>query len=244
MEEEVMFADSLLESAPHSEHRSAWTKLTSALLQSFALAVILAIPLFHVERLQIIPPLPSIRMTPLPQPPAVQAQSSARSYSTAPTIERELVQPNHIPTTIARISDKPQSPEAPFTAVPCVGNCGAGIPITNILSPGPPIIVVQPPHPARPIRVSEMKLGDLIHKVVPEYPMAAKQLRIQGTVVLMAIVGKDGRVEHVQLMSGPPLLVQPAMRAVEQWQYRPYLLNQEPVEVQTQVTVNFVLNRE
>jgi protein TonB len=106
------------------------------------------------------------------------------------------------------------------------------------------MVVVQPPRPPGPIRVSTIKLGDLVHKVIPEYPIAAKQLRIQGTVVLMAIVGKDGRVEHVQLMSGPPLLVQPAMRAVEQWQYRPYLLNHEPVEVQTQVTVNFVLNRE
>jgi protein TonB len=212
-------------------------------LQSFALAVILAIPLFHVERLQIIPPLPSIRMTPMPQPPE-QTQQSARAYSATPTIERELVQPNNIPSTIARVSDEPQAPAAPFSGVPCIGNCGSGIPIANIFSGGP-MVVVQPPHlPVRPTRVSEMKLGDLIHKIVPEYPMAAKQLHIQGTVVLMAIVGKDGRVEHVQLMSGPPLLVQPAMRAVEQWQYRPYLLNHEPVEVQTQVTVNFVLNRE
>jgi len=88
-----------------------------------------------------------------------------------------------------------------------------------------------------------MRLGGLIHKVIPEYPIIAKQLRLEGAVVLLATVGKDGRVEHVQPISGPPLLVRPAMVAVEQWQYRPYLLNQEPVAVQTQITVNFVLNR-
>jgi protein TonB len=89
-----------------------------------------------------------------------------------------------------------------------------------------------------------MQLGDLVRKVVPEYPTIAKQLRMQGSVVLLATVGKDGRVEHVQTVSGPPLLVRSAREAVEQWQYRPYLLNHEPVVVQTQITVNFVLNRE
>jgi protein TonB len=89
-----------------------------------------------------------------------------------------------------------------------------------------------------------MQLGDLVRKVVPDYPTIAKQLGIQGSVLLTATVGKDGRVEHVQVVSGPPLLVHSAKQAVEQWQYRPYLLNHEPVVVQTQITVNFVLNRE
>ena len=242
-----MFADSLLESAPHSGHRSAWAKLASALVQSIALAIVLAIPLFHLERLQVIPPLPSIRMTRMPQPPAVQSQPASHTFSTAPTVERELVQPNHIPTTIPRINDRQeQAPEASFGPGACIGECGGGgIPVSTILSRGPAIPIVQPPHaPTGPIRVSDIKLGDLVHKVLPEYPIAAKQLGIHGAVVLMALVGKDGRVEHVQLISGPALLVQPAIGAVEQWQYRPYLLNQEPVEVQTQVTVNFVLNRE
>jgi len=89
-----------------------------------------------------------------------------------------------------------------------------------------------------------MQLGDLVRKVVPEYPAIAKQLHIQGTVMLLATVGKDGHVEHVRSVSGPPLLVNSAKQAVEQWQYRPYLLNHEPVIVETQITVNFVLNRE
>lgn len=237
-----MFADSLLESAPHSQHRSAWTKLASVLVQSLALLVMLAIPLLQVERLQIIPQLPSIRLTNVQRPPAVQSQP-VLSDSIAPTTEREFVQPNRILRTIPRTNDEAQPPAAQFGESQCIGNCGSAIPVTNILSLGSPMPVVSQPHPpARPPRVSQMQLGDLIHKVIPEYPIAAKQLRIQGAVVLQALVGKDGRVEHVQLISGPPLLVQPAMRAVELWQYRPYLLNHEPVEVQTQVTVNFVLN--
>jgi protein TonB len=184
-------------------------------------------------------------VTCMPQPP-VQSQPTARAYSTAPAAEREMVQPNNFRTITKRITDQQdQVPGDPFPGVPCIGDCGGGIPVNNILSRGPAISIVQPPHPPiGPIRVSDIKLGDLVHKVLPEYPSAAKQLHIGGTVVLMALVGKDGRVEHVQLISGPPLLVQPAMRAVEQWEYRPYLLNHEPVEVQTQVTVNFVLNRE
>ncbi len=240
-----MFADSVLESAPHSGHRSAWTKLVSALLQCLALAIALAIPLFHLERLAIVPPLPSIRMTPMPQPPAAQNQSSTRSYSALPTIERQFIQPRVIPNSIPKPDNQEAAPVAPYAGVPCIGNCSGGIPVANILSGGSAIDIAPPPRgPSQPPRVSQMQLGDLIHKVIPEYPITAKQLHIQGAVVLIALVGKDGHVQHVQLISGPPLLVQPAMRAVEQWQYRPYLLNHEPVEVQTQVTVNFVLNRE
>jgi protein TonB len=88
-----------------------------------------------------------------------------------------------------------------------------------------------------------MQLGALVHKVLPEYPAIAKQIHLQGAVVLLATIAKTGRVEHIEPISGPAMLVAPAMRAVHQWQYRPYILNHEPVEVQTQITVNFVLNQ-
>jgi len=241
-----MFADSLPESAPHLGHRSRWTKLASALLQGLALAVALAIPLFHVERLQFIPPPPSIQMTSLEQP-LMHAQPARVSYTTVPALPDELVQPNYIPSHIARVDSKPQEQGgAPFVGIPCLGNCGSsnGM-ITSILSPGPLLIRRTPsPPPASPVHVSEMQLGSLIRKVLPEYPIIAKQLRVQGSVVVVAIIGRDGRVERVQSVNGPPLLVVSAQRAVEQWQYRPYVLNHEPVEVQTQITVNFMLNRD
>jgi protein TonB len=156
----------------------------------------------------------------------------------------EVVQPSSIPSHIARIDDRTSE----ISGIPKVGplctlNCGAAMPITNIISAGQPIIGLPPVHvPSRPVRVSEMQLGELVRKALPEYPNIAKQLRIQGSVLLLATIRRDGRVEHVEAVKGPPLLVQPAMRAVEQWKYRPYLLNHEAVEVQTQITVNFLLN--
>ena len=239
-----MFADSLLESAPHPGHRAAWTKLVSTLLQSTALLIALTLPLFHIERLQIIPPTPSIRMTSV-SPPVVRAETSASS-STAPPLPSQLVQPRFIPRQIARgDSREPESPAAWGLGLPCTANCVPGASIfTGVLIPNGADVRLQPPPPTRPVRVSEMQLGDLVRKVVPEYPAIAKQLHIQGTVMLLATVGKDGHVEHVRSVSGPPLLVNSAKQAVEQWQYRPYLLNHEPVIVETQITVNFVLNRE
>jgi periplasmic protein TonB len=243
--EDEMFADSLLESSPHPGHGSAWSKLASTLLQSAALAVALAIPLFHIERMQILAPPPSIRMTSIQQPPTIQQQSPA-SNRVVPAMSYEVVQPSSIPSHIARVDDRAsEAAGAPNVGPLCASNCGAGVPITNIISSGVPIMGPPPPHvPSRPTRVSEMQLGELVRKVLPEYPIVAKQLRIQGSVLLLATIGRDGRVEHVEAVKGPPLLVQPAMRAVEQWKYRPYLLNHEAVEVQTQITVNFVLNRE
>ena len=239
-----MFADSLLESAPHLGHRSAWTKLVSVSIQSLALAVALAIPLFHLERLEVIPPPPSIRLTSA-APPEVRSEPE-RFSSRAPAETRyEIVQPHTIPRTVGPVNDRDRGQSGPpDVGNVCVSSCsGGGLPLTGIVPPGS--FKFPPPPPVRgPVPVSVMQLGELIRKVVPEYPIAAKQLHVQGQVLLTAIVGKDGRVEHVTTMSGPPLLVLAAKRAVEQWQYRPYLLNHQPVEVETQITVNFVLNKD
>jgi protein TonB len=86
-----------------------------------------------------------------------------------------------------------------------------------------------------------MMEGNLIHKVQPDYPPLARQARIQGPVVLQAVISRDGAIENLQVVSGHPMLVQAAVQAVRQWRYRPYVLNGEPVEVETQVTVNFIL---
>jgi protein TonB len=86
-----------------------------------------------------------------------------------------------------------------------------------------------------------MMEGNLIHRVQPAYPALAKQARIQGSVVLRAIINREGVIENLQALSGPPVLEQAAIAAVKQWRYRPYLLGGEPIEVETQVTVNFSL---
>jgi protein TonB len=85
--------------------------------------------------------------------------------------------------------------------------------------------------------------GNLIHRVEPLYPVIAKQLHLQGAVVLKAIISREGNIERVEVASGPTLLVRAARDAVQQWKYRPYLLNGDPVEVETQITVTFVLGQ-
>jgi TonB family protein len=97
------------------------------------------------------------------------------------------------------------------------------------------------PFPNR-IRVGgNVEAANLIKKVVPKYSKEAKKAGIQGTVRFQVIIGKDGHVQSVQLVSGDPALVQAAQDAVQQWVYRPTLLNGQPVEVVTVIDVNFTL---
>ena len=93
------------------------------------------------------------------------------------------------------------------------------------------------------VRVGQSVMtGQISEKVAPIYPPLARQARIQGTVVLKVVVSKSGDVENMQLVSGHPMLAPAAIDAVKQWKYQPYLLNGNPVEVDTQVTVNFTLS--
>lgn len=93
------------------------------------------------------------------------------------------------------------------------------------------------------VRVSAgVQTGLLIKRVQPNYPPLARQARIQGQVVLQAEISKEGTIINLQLISGHPMLAPSAIEAVKQWRYKPYLLNGEPVAVDTQVVVNFTLS--
>jgi protein TonB len=87
----------------------------------------------------------------------------------------------------------------------------------------------------------QVEAGAVISRVDPVYPPLARQARIQGNVVLHAIISKDGHVEQLSVISGHPLLIQSALDAIRQWRYRPYLLNGDPVEVETTITVTFTM---
>lgn len=111
-----------------------------------------------------------------------------------------------------------------------------GKPTVEIRKPSPP------PHPAA-MRMSEGVMeAALIYKVQPSYPATARAIHLTGTVRLRAVIAADGSVRQVDVISGNPLLVQPAVAAVREWRYRPTRLNGEPVEVETLITVNFVLD--
>ena len=102
--------------------------------------------------------------------------------------------------------------------------------------PAPPRPVVQP------TRVSHMMEGNLVRRVQPDYPALARNARIQGQVLLSAVISKDGAIQNLQVLAGHPMLVRAAVDAVRQWRYRPYILNNEPVEVETRIAVNFSLS--
>jgi protein TonB len=88
-----------------------------------------------------------------------------------------------------------------------------------------------------------MMQGNLVRRVEPQYPAMAKLAGIEGTVVIKAVISRKGVIEQEQVVSGPALLAPAALDAVRQWKYRPYFLNDEAIEVETQIRVNFVLNR-
>jgi protein TonB len=128
-----------------------------------------------------------------------------------------------------------------------VGGVPGGVPggqmggvIGGIIS-STPVAVPKVATPQR-VRVSMgVTQGLLVRKINPTYPALARQARIQGTVILQAQISKNGDIENLQLISGHPMLAPAAIEAVKQWKYKPYILNGEPVEVDTQVTVNFTL---
>jgi protein TonB len=129
-----------------------------------------------------------------------------------------------------------------------VGGVPGGVPggqmggvIGGIIS-STPVAVPKVATPQR-VRVSQgVTQGLLVRRVQPNYPPLARQARIQGQVMLQAEISKDGSIENLRLISGHPMLAPAAIEAVKQWKYRPYFLNGEPVEVETQITVNFSLS--
>jgi TonB family protein len=94
--------------------------------------------------------------------------------------------------------------------------------------------------PPQKLRVSQGVMeGNLLHKVDPAYPVEARAARIQGDVILMVIISREGDVSHLEVISGHPLLAEAATKAVKQWKYKPYSLNGNPVEIESTIKVQF-----
>ncbi len=110
--------------------------------------------------------------------------------------------------------------------------------------PGPPPPPPKPKAPTGPVQIGgRVAEANLIRKITPNYPPLARSARVQGQVEFTATISKDGNIENLQLVRGHPLLVQAAREAVLQWKYRPTLLNGQPVEVITDIIVNFTLSQ-
>lgn len=123
------------------------------------------------------------------------------------------------------------------------GSPGPEAPALADRRPSPPLVDSIKKEPEkRPLHLSEpIVQAQLISRVEPRYPVLARQIKLQGTVQLHAIISRDGRITSLEVVSGHPLFVQAALDAVRQWRYRPTMLNGEPVEVETTITVLFLL---
>jgi protein TonB len=121
---------------------------------------------------------------------------------------------------------------------------GPVLPFAATLAEARPAVESVPvkPKPTSIRASSSISQAMLIHQVKPPYPPLARAARISGTVRLAAVIARDGTIQHLQLVSGPPLLVKAALDAVQQWRYKPTLLGGEPVEVITEIDVNFTLS--
>ena len=242
-----MFADSMLETSWAQNTRRSWTTVTSLGLQALVIGSLLLLPLWKSVG------LPKARVVSTPVrlgrfaedalPPASGTHSTAVTQSNF--WNGRLMQPSHLPTVVRRGADEssPQPPGGMGTGIgtgfPAGGE--SGLP-ESIISGIRPVIPPSPPSIGRAVRTSSMLEGNLIRRVDPTYPPLARSARIQGSVVLSAVISKAGTITNLRVLSGHPMLVPSAIDAVRQWLYRPYLLNSEPVEVETQITVNFRLS--
>jgi len=242
-----MFEDSLIESGNKLRTKRLSTTIFSFVLQCMLIGILILIPLIYTDALPktqlmtflVAPPPPP----PPPPPPAAAPVKVVKMQSEV--INGQLRQPTKIPQRVQMIKEEEAPPDLGGAGVP--GGVPGGIPggsaggvIGSVLSS-----TVAVPKIAAPQRIrvsSGVSTGLLIKKVTPTYPPLAKQARIQGHVLLQAEISKDGTIQNLQLISGHPMLAPAAIEAVKQWRYKPYLLNGEPVAVETQVDVVFSLS--
>jgi periplasmic protein TonB len=238
---------STLESNWDQSARRRWTTLASFTMQAFGLSLLLAIPLLWIERPPQLHWLEQLAAPAAFTPPA--PLQAARGHSPAGDQRRDpdqITTPPSIPPNInldvATANDADQGPPAPdFSAIGTGPGRGPGVGIPGGWGDKIPDVIPARPAAVKPLLVSHLAEANLLHRVQPIYPPIARQAHVQGTVELRAIISKAGTIENLIVVRGHPMLVKPALEAVRKWRYRPYLLNNEPIEVETEITVNFVL---
>lgn len=236
-----MFEDSTFESTGRIRTRSRGWMIATFTFNSGILLALALFPLLYPEALPRM--VNSILMTAPPpqqeqrQPPPQQPMPRAMQVS-------EIVgQRVMAPPVIPRTTYAPNVPEQPMMISAATWNSGSpsgrDLPVFSGIGGRPSVR----PEPQARARLSQGVMdGFLIRKVIPEYPPIAHMAGVEGTVILQAGISKSGTIENLRVVSGPALLQKAALDAVSQWRYRPYLLNGEPVEVETTVNVRFTLH--
>jgi protein TonB len=249
----ALFSDSLLEFGAQ-RRRKTFATFTSFLLNVLAIGGLLLMPLYFTEELPKAQLLTFLLAPPPPPPPppaaAQQMAKVLKQIQTDVLSNGGLRAPTRIPQKVQMIQEE-EAPPPMAVSGGVVGGVPGGIPggqlggvIGGIVSATSNLSAVPRLVPATPqrVRVSQgVTKGLMIHRVEPPYPPLAREARVQGDVVLRAIIDKNGNIQDLQLVSGHPMLVPSAIEAVKQWRYKPYLLNGNPVEVDTTITVIFAL---
>jgi periplasmic protein TonB len=235
-----MFEDSTFESNGRIRTRSRGWMLATFLFNGSILLALILIPLIYPEALprQVLNILLEAPTPPAPPQP-VQPQPARPTHVTTEMPDGHLFAPTKIPDHIALLT---KLEPVPAGAIPGLdqGQSGPGIPGGLFLSQAPPPVVR--PEPKGPVHLSSgVVSGLLLKKTTPIYPPIARAARVEGTVILQATISTSGTIENLRVASGPQMLQQAALDAVRDWRYRPYLLNGEPVEVETTVNVIFTL---
>jgi len=229
--------------------KRGWSVFVSFAAQILILLVLALIPLIYTD---VLPKaqLTSFLTAPPPPPPPPPPPVVIKVVKIAPKQfdAGRLMAPREIPKQVAIIQEEvaPTVSAGVSGGIPSgLGGIGVGLGGLGVgAPPPPPPPEVKQAQVTKQIRVGgNVQAANLIKKITPVYPALAKSARIQGTVRFTAIIGKDGTIQNLQLVSGHPMLVQSATEAVKQWIYKPTLLNEEPVEVITQIDVNFTLSQ-
>lgn len=255
-----MFEQTFVDGQAMGKTNKAWTVMVSFGGQIFLIGILVLIPLIYTDTLPRAQ-LTSLLVAPPPPPPPPPPPAPA-PVKVVKVIPRQfdagkLLAPKTIPKEIAIIKEEELPPVSGTVGV--IGGVPGGVPggspggvIGGIIGsvgnapPPPPPPVKEAPKPATPQRIrvgGNVQSAKLVRQPKPVYPPLAKQARIQGVVRFTAVIGKDGTIQNLQLVSGHPLLIPSAQEAVKQWVYQPTLLNGEPVEVITQIDVNFTLSQ-
>jgi protein TonB len=233
-----MFETCMVESAGQLRSTSTkWTTAGAFALEGTLLALVVLATMVHTDFLPKTAGI--IHLSPPYSPPRVTEIVRTEMHATAAARPDVMTIPANYPAHARTIVDD-FAPVGADPAPPTFADPTSRNPIIDIVgrSPNPPVTHVEPPTRI----ISTIDPAKLVHQVEPSYPLLAKQVRVQGSVVLHAIVGRDGSIQSLQTISGHPMLVAAALDAVRQWRYKPTYLGGQPVEVETTITVNFTVN--
>jgi periplasmic protein TonB len=239
-----MFEDSLMESGNRIKRKNKFWSFVAFLLNAGALLALAVWPLLHPEALprQMMATLMVAPSPPPAPPPATPATPAPRVQAKAQMLMSEFRAPSRIPE-IKPVNEAAIPPS--MMGVQGMEGLSNGLPggigsLINDVGARQPA-VVRPKVPNSLNVSSGVMAGNLLTKTLPQYPAIPRAAHIQGIVVLQATISKSGSIENLRVISGPLMLQQAAMDAVGSWRYKPYLLNGDPVEVETRINVVFNL---